>query len=317
MKSYPYSLVAKTTPAEVQFLDDFVAAFLASAISSGIMYPVDTFKTRVQSRRRGVPPASEGGVLGLWSGVQYFIADANDAVYLASYGLIKPQLLNSVDPTNSLVVFSILTLAGSLGDAVGSIFRLPMEIVYKQIQTGASSDGLAVLRGLFRSESFRLVMFSWAAILARDMPFAGLQIALFDFYKSLLSSLDDAGVSIFVQRAVWGALAGATAAVITTPFDLITTKVMVEATESRDGAGKPSPAPSLTLGGAMGVLGEIGPLFKKKTVETVQEGGLAALWSGAVPRVLFFGPAATIFFASYESIFDLIELAKQGKAFWQ
>lgn len=123
-------------------------------------------------------------MLGLWRGVQFFIADANDAVYLASYGLIKPQLLNSIDPTNSFVVFSILIIAGALGDAIGSIFRLPMEIVCKQIQTGASTDGMAVLLGLLRSESFRLVMFSWAAILARDMPFAGLQIALFDLYKA-------------------------------------------------------------------------------------------------------------------------------------
>ena len=32
------------------------------------------------------------------------------------------------------------------------------------------------------------------AVLCRDMPFAGLQIAFFDVYKGLFAGLDDAGV---------------------------------------------------------------------------------------------------------------------------
>lgn len=70
VRQYPYSLVAKTTPPDVQFVDDFSAAYVASAISSGIMYPIDSFKTRRQAGKRGVPEGSEGGVLGLWNGVE-------------------------------------------------------------------------------------------------------------------------------------------------------------------------------------------------------------------------------------------------------
>lgn len=307
VKSYPYSLVAKTTPPEVLFIDDFIAAYLASAISSGIMYPIDTYKTRVQSGRKGIPSTEEGGFFGLWRGVEYFIADANDAVYLASYGLFKPVLINSIDTSSSLVVFGILTLAGSLGDAVGSFFRVPMEIVYKQIQTGASNNGLQVLGSLVQKSSFRLLAFSWVAVLCRDMPFAGLQIALFDLYKSVFSFLDDAGVSIFLQRSIWGAFAGGTAAFLTTPFDLITTNVMVAATDVNQDSGSKS----------KNVWTEIGPLFSKTTKETIDKGGINALFTGALPRVLFFAPAATIFFVSYESIFDILEQAKEGNAFFQ
>ena len=35
VKLYPYSIIAKTTPPAVQFEDDFLAAYIASAISSG------------------------------------------------------------------------------------------------------------------------------------------------------------------------------------------------------------------------------------------------------------------------------------------
>lgn len=62
---------------------------------------------------------------------------------------------------------------------------------------------------------------------------------------------------------------------------------------------------------------EIGPLFSESIRETVSKGGLPALYTGAIPRVLFFIPAATIFFVCYESFFELISLARDGKAFWQ
>lgn len=69
VRLYPYSLVAKTTPPEVQFTEDLLAAYLASAVSSGIMYPIDSYKTRMQIGKRGVPGKDEGGVFGLWNGV--------------------------------------------------------------------------------------------------------------------------------------------------------------------------------------------------------------------------------------------------------
>ena len=42
----------------------------------------------------------------------FFIADANDAVYVASYGLLKPLFLGPIDVTNGLAVFVALSFAG-------------------------------------------------------------------------------------------------------------------------------------------------------------------------------------------------------------
>ena len=47
VRTYPYAWLAKTTPADVQFFDDLLAAYIASALSSGIMYPIDTYKVTV------------------------------------------------------------------------------------------------------------------------------------------------------------------------------------------------------------------------------------------------------------------------------
>ena len=212
---------------------------------------------------RGVPERKDGGFFGLWRGVVYFVADANDAVYVATYAFLRPALIANLNVADPLAVFWISVLAGSLGDAVGSVFRVPMEIIYKQVQTGAATGGGEVVTSLAQNKgSVRLIVLSWVAVLCRgadafifihgisnyiiymfdftitlDMPFAGLQIALYDVFKSLLSFLDDWGVNVFIQGAVWGALAGSVASFITTPFDVLTTTVMTAAQDEAGSVG--------------------------------------------------------------------------------
>jgi Mitochondrial carrier protein len=53
IRVYPYQYLAKTTPPSGLFTDNLIAAYIASAISSGIMYPIDTFKTRIQAGKMG------------------------------------------------------------------------------------------------------------------------------------------------------------------------------------------------------------------------------------------------------------------------
>lgn len=168
------------------------------------MYPIDSYKTRVQSGRRGIPALAEGGIFRLWSGVFFFILDANDAVYVATYGIIKPLLLGPIDVTNGLAVFVALSLSGSVGDAIGSVFRVFCEIVYKQIQAGTmttAQGGQALLRNVWGAltndpVARRAVLLSWVAVLCRDMPFAGLQIAFFDFYKVTWTTFSGANVCL-------------------------------------------------------------------------------------------------------------------------
>jgi len=227
-------------------------------------------------------------------------------VYVASYGIIKNALLAPIDVTNSLAVFSVLTLAGSIGDAIGSMFRAPLEAVWKQIQTGAETDGGKVLVRVLQPENLQALLVAWIAVLCRDVPFAGLQIALFDVYKNLLSGLDDAGLSVFLQRALWGALAGGTAAFLTTPFDNLTTNLMTasegEADAQARGADPLAPAPqSLPITGR----------FAYAWSELVS-GGLSSLYVGAVPRTLFFAPAGMIFFSVYETLTEIILDVQSG-----
>ena len=59
--------------------------------------------------------------------------------------------------------------------------------------------------------------------------------------------------------------------------------------------------------GVAEALSEVGPLFAQTLTDIfVAGGGIGALFNGAVERMLFFGPAAMIFFAMYDSIYVVI-----------
>jgi hypothetical protein len=51
---------------------------------------------------------------------------------------------------------------------------------------------------------------------------------------------------------------------------------------------------------------EVYSLFARTFKDLISRGGPGALFTGAVPRLLFFAPASMIFFATYETFFDLI-----------
>ena len=229
-------------------------------------------------------------------------------MYLAVYGLLKPAMLLLINPNQPAAVFSILILAGSLGDAAGSIFRVPSELVYKQIQTEAASTlGGAVELLKSNKDPIRLFVISWLAVLLRDMPFAGLQIAFYDVYKNVLSFLDELGWSSVSQQLLWGALAGGTAAYITTPFDLLTTNIMIGA--QKESNARPLENKNKSTG--------IGAIFEREVNTVMVTGGIGAFFQGGFERVLFFAPAGMIFFGCYGSIDDVLSAARDGHAFWQ
>jgi hypothetical protein len=79
-------------------------------------------------------------------------------------------------------------LAGAAGDAAGSIFRLPAEVLCKRMQThaGEVAEGNGVLATLASTPRGAWAA-SWAAILSRDVPFGGLQVAMYEQLHGCLS----------------------------------------------------------------------------------------------------------------------------------
>lgn len=260
------------------------AAFVASALSTAVVHPLDSLKTRMQAGVQG-PELTKGLYIGLVSNV---LKEApNAAIYLGVYELIKSALLNS-EVTSFFHDLPLLTflVAGALGDGIGSLARVPAEMVNKRLQLGVSKDWKEAFRDAFVDPVGREgSLVAWQAVLLRDVPYGGLQIMFYEFGKLVLSRHGDWFWGWFAQPGVFedvmvGAVAGAVAAMLTTPADVLVTKLstlnrVVGGETSRTGIGMTA-------------------------ARILQEEGLFGFFKGLWQRGLYYAPMIGLFFALYE-----------------
>lgn len=268
------------------------AAFVASAISTAIVHPIDSIKTRLQARSANIiiPETDDNPQPKLFQDLYKGIGSnilkeaPNSAIYLGVYEIIKSFLMNLSVTTvfHDLPLFTFL-VAGALGDAIGSIVRVPAEIVNKRLQLGVNSDWKDASKEAFLTKSGRESSFvAWTAVLLRDVPYGGLQIMMYEFGRMVIASnggpLSHLGV---LSDVLMGAIAGALAAMVTTPADVLVTRLSVQHPQSYLETRKYMDVP----GTARRIL---------------DEEGIGGFFSGTVQRGAYYAPLIGLFFALYE-----------------
>lgn len=223
---------------------------------------------------------------GLYNGITSNIMKEapNAAIYLGVYELLKDFLLSTTAFHNlPLLVFVI---AGALGDALGSIVRCPAEIVNKRLQLGVNADATSAIReAFFTAEGRQSSFVAWGAVLWRDVPYGGLQIALYEFGRLQVLSNPSAMLGLqpgLLADVILGAAAGMIAAMITTPADVLVTRLSVQ-----------NPQSYLETRRYMGV----GSTLRR----IVRDEGPYSLFSGVLQRGIYYAPLIGLFFAIYES----------------
>ena len=157
------------------------AAFAASSVSTIALHPLDTVKTRIQVADSGSNPLlgdiAYPGVAGLYRGLPLnVLKEAPDAAVFLAISETLSHSLTLQNPWFASHMTVTLLLSGAAGDAVGSIFRLPAEVLCKKAQTSVTDESWTAHAA---DTSFESWMSAWSAILYRDVPFGGLQIAAF------------------------------------------------------------------------------------------------------------------------------------------
>ena len=95
--------------------------------------------------------------------------------------------------------------------------------------------------------------------------------------------------TILQAEAILGAIGGGTGAFLTTPFDIVTTRIIASTESARgEGAGE---------GGKQ--LKAEAPTPASIVNEILAEKGPAGLFQGALQRTLYWAPAVGIFLSSY------------------
>ena len=262
---------------------DYVAGFFASAISTSAVYPVETYKVRLQTGS-AFEFGGDESPFALLRGIELGLAKEcpNAAVYIGVYEWLRTQALALPAATaaggadDARVLFLVALVCGALGDAAGSPLRMPFELAGKNIQAGrvaaGQSFGAALEGALPATGRAEFVLQSWLAVLSRDMPFGALQLIFYELACLLVAPpLGDT----FVAHLLEGGLAGGMTAIVTTPVDCSITRLMVAGTDDANiGAA------------AAAIWREQGPI------------GFTRGWN---LRAAQFAPAAMLFFASFET----------------
>ncbi|XP_019153143.1 PREDICTED: S-adenosylmethionine carrier 1, chloroplastic/mitochondrial-like isoform X1 [Ipomoea nil] len=253
-----------------------VAGAAAGVVVETVLYPIDTIKTRLQAVRGG----GEIILKGLYSGLAGNLAGVlpASAIFVGVYEPTKQKLLKSL-PEN----FSALAhlTAGAVGGAASSIIRVPTEVVKQRMQTGQFASAPDAVRLIISKEGFRGLFAGYGSFLLRDLPFDAMQFCIYEQlrlgYK--LAAKRDLNDS---ENAMIGAFAGAVTGAVTTPLDVIKTRLMVQGSAKQ----------------YQGVLHCVGTIAREE--------GTSALFKGMGPRVLWIGIGGSIFFGVLEKTKQLL-----------
>lgn len=265
---------------------------LAGICVSCCLHPVDTIKTVTQSCRAeqksifyiGKSIVSDRGFPGLYRGITTNIACSApiSAVYTYTYESVKAALLPYLP--KEYYSFAHCVGGGCASIATSFIFT-PSERIKQQMQVGSHYRNCwDVLVGIIRNGGLSSLYAGWIAVLCRNIPHSMIK---FYTYESLKQAMPSSSIqSHTFQTLVCGGLAGTTAALFTTPFDVIKTRLQTQIPGSRNQYDSVPHA-----------------LYKISKTE-----GLKGLYRGLTPRLIMYMSQGSLFFASYEffkSVFSL------------
>ena len=214
---------------------NYFAAAVGSVVSTLIMHPIDTIKVRLITRTDEDEDEGIGELSSLYEGLTgNLLKEAPpSALYLGVYESVKYALLNQFGADYRLLIY---LASGAAGELVGSIIRAPAEAIKSNVQSGNAGSTSEAVQKVFSEKGRQNIFNAWSASVWRDVPFGAIQLAIFELIKSfILNSPDiDFDSSTLLTEAIIGAFAGGVGALLTNPFDILTTRIITQTPNEGD-----------------------------------------------------------------------------------
>lgn len=292
---------------------NFTLGSVAGAVGATVVYPIDLVKTRMQNQRSSIPGQvrysnsidcarkvfRNEGVLGFYRGLgpQLVGVAPEKAIKLTMNDLVRSWAADS----EGKVALPYEILAGCTAGGSQVIFTNPLEIVkirlqvQGEIQSKASGAALESTAQIPRLGAIAIVrnlgLFGLykgaAACLLRDIPFSGIYFTAYSHLKTDLFGEGHSGKRCSPgELLAAGAIAGMPAAYLTTPADVIKTRLQVEARTGQTHY-------SGLLDAAQKIL---------------REEGFKAFFKGGPARIVRSSPQFGVTLATYEMLKSIIPL---------
>jgi solute carrier family 25 S-adenosylmethionine transporter 26 len=259
-------------------------------------------------------PALRQTIRGIYAGLPsvLFGSAPSAAFFFITYDGVKRYLLpsnsQSAKVATSWETFLAHSAASSFGEMSACLVRVPTEVIKQRAQAGlfggsalyALKDILSLRhdgdpsngtsrRGLF--QMVRELYRGTGITIAREIPFTILQFTMWEAMKNRYSRWGKSseettsGQIPAAPSALFGSVAGGIAAGLTTPLDVIKTRVMLARRESDGNRIR----------------------ISEVVRRIVQEEGMGAFWRGIGPRTTAIALGGAIFLGSYQWAWNTLE----------
>jgi len=270
-----------------------IAGGLAGTSVDVALFPIDTVKTRLQSPSGFM---NSGGFRRVYNGLGAAAAGSapGAAFFFCVYDCLKPKLVERQRRFNMMPENPTLShmIAASFGEASACLVRVPTEVIKQTMQTNSSLSLSSSFGDILSQRSVKTSLLDsvfgglyrgYGITLMREVPFAFIQFPLYEKLKTEWENYCDVKI-MPVQSAFCGSISGGIAAAITTPLDVIKTRLML---------GKD----------ADGFIYENAVDVARRSLK---EEGLGVFFRGVNPRVMWISIGGFVFFGAYEGVRSII-----------
>lgn len=242
-----------------------------------LLHPLDSAKARVQvslaTSRAAVNTAASHGswMRGLFPSLIARIPQA--ALTFALFTVINSRINNKLDGFRAS---TRTVLAACTADAVSAMWLTPFEVAKIRLQTNVAPSFQTAF-------SFGKLYTGVCAQILRDAPFRALFIVAFHAVSSAIDRRIDRPLRKVESVAIAATTAAATAA-ITTPLDVVRTRVMAQ------------------FPGTV-------PMYSNAfhcAIRTVRSEGIPSMYRGMIPRTVYMGASVLLFSLALDKVTEAV-----------
>ncbi|KAK0547243.1 mitochondrial aspartate-glutamate transporter agc1 [Tilletia horrida] len=293
---------------------NFALGGIAGATGATMVYPIDLVKTRMQNQRSSVVGEPlmyknsidcvkqvfrNEGFVGFYSGLgpQLLGVAPEKAIKLTVNDLVRGK---AKDPVTGDITLPWELIAGGTAGGCQVVFTNPLEIVKIRLQVAgelAKAEGAdAVARGavhIVRQLGLVGLYRGASACLCRDIPFSAIYFPAYAHLKKDTFHEGKNGKKLsFGEMLASASIAGMPAAFLTTPADVVKTRLQVEARKGQSSY--------------KGIVDCAATIFREE--------GFRAFYKGSMARVLRSSPQFGATLVAYEYLQALLPYPFAGKS---
>jgi solute carrier family 25 S-adenosylmethionine transporter 26 len=190
-----------------------------------VLFPLDTIKTRIQATLNGKSYIEKAKNVSKFSGLkaQIFASFPSAAAFFSTYDFTKYILFEKIGILKKYETFVHMT-AAVIGEASAVLVRNPFELIKQNMQIGKYQSVKEAFRNILDNQGVKGLYRGYFITVLREIPFGIIQYPLYEklkknrqIRKNKLTTFD---------CCLSGAIAGGFAAFVTTPLDVIKTRIM-------------------------------------------------------------------------------------------